>query len=220
MRGAMRYDLVVLDFDGTLADSTEWMIGVLNHLAVRHRFRQVDSAQIEALRGQPTREVIRELGVSPWRLPFIAADMRKRSAADADSIPMYPGVPEFLRDLTDAGVTVGIVSSNGEATVRRVLGECQHLIDAYACAVSLFGKQRRLGSVARKLAVAPERALYVGDETRDVHAAKAAGFASAAVSWGYNNRSSLAAVRPTYLVDSWKELAAAIGNQPILRLVQ
>src|SRR5690606_37918960 len=74
------------DFDGTLADSKEWMIGVLNHLAVRHRFRQVDRAQIEALRGQPTREVMRDLGVSPWRLPFIAADMRKRSAADAGRI--------------------------------------------------------------------------------------------------------------------------------------
>lgn len=216
----MRYDLVVFDFDGTLADSKEWMIGVLNHLAVRHRFRQVNRAQIEALRGQPTREVMRDLGVSPWRLPFIAADMRKRSAADAGSISVCPGVPEFLRDLTDAGVTVGIVSSNGEATVRRVLGECQHLIDAYACEVSLFGKQRKLGGVARKLAVPPERALYVGDETRDVQAAKAAGFDSAAVSWGYSTRSALAAVRPTYLVDSLQELAVAIADQPILRLVQ
>jgi phosphoglycolate phosphatase len=216
----MRYDLVVFDFDGTLADSTEWMIGVLNDLAVRHRFRQVDRAQIEALRGRPTREVMRDLGVSPWRLPFIAADMRRRSAADAGSIPMFPGVPECLRDLTDAGVTVGIVSSNGEATVREVLGECEHLIDAYACDASLFGKQRKLGGVSRKLAVPPERALYVGDETRDVHAAKAAGFDSAAVSWGYNTRSALAWARPTYLLDSFQELAVAIADQPILRLLQ
>ena len=133
---------------------------------------------------------------------------------------MYPGVPEFLRDLADAGVTVGIVSSNGEATVRRVLGECQHLIDAYECEASLFGKQRKLGSVARKLAVSPERALYVGDETRDIHAAKAAGFYSAAVSWGYSTRSALAGARPTYLVDSLQELAVTIADQPILRLVQ
>ncbi|RYG97125.1 MAG: hypothetical protein EON58_10495 [Alphaproteobacteria bacterium] len=56
--------------------------------------------------------------------------------------------------------------------------------------------------------------------TRDVQAAKAAGFDSAAVSWGYSTRSALAAVRPTYLVDSLQELAVAIADQPILRLVQ
>jgi phosphoglycolate phosphatase len=196
------------------------MIGVLNELAARHRYRQVNRSQIEELRGRPTREVMRELGVSPWRLPFIAADMRKRSAADAKGIPMFPGVPEFLRDLTDAGVTAAIVSSNGEATVRRVLGECQHLIDVYECEVSLFGKQRKLRGVARKLAVPPERALYVGDETRDVQAAKAAGLDSAAVSWGYSTQSALAGARPTYLIDSLRDLAAAIEDQPILRLVR
>ena len=93
-------------------------------------------------------------------------------------------------------------------------------VERLQCEVSLFGKQRKLGGVARMLAVPPERALYVGDETRDVQAAKAAGFDSAAVSWGYSTRSALAAVRPTYLVDSLQELAVAIADQPILRLVQ
>ena len=215
----MRYDFVVFDFDGTLADSAEWMIGILNDLAARHRFRQVDRTQVAALRGRSTRDVLRELGVSPWKLPFIAADMRERSAANAGSIPLFPRVPEFLRDLTDAGVTLGIASSNGEATVRAVLGEAQHLVDAYACEASLFGKRRKLDAVAGRLAFPHERALYVGDEVRDVHAAKAAGFASAAVSWGYNTRTILAAARPTFLVDSFDELGKAIANQPILRLV-
>lgn len=210
----MRYDLIVFDFDGTLADSTEWMIGVLNLMAVRHRFRKVGREQIQALRGKPAHEVMRELGVSAWRVPLIAADMRRRSAADAGEILLFPGVVELLRDLTDDGLTLGIASSNGEETVRAVLGKAQELVDAFACNASLFGKRRKLESMARRLAVPPERALYVGDEIRDIHAAKAAGFASAAVSWGYNTHSALASARPIYLVDTLPELAAAIADRP------
>ena len=216
----IRYDLVIFDFDGTLADSTGWMLSVLNVMARRHGFRQVDGAEIERLRGRPTREVMRALQVSPWRLPFIAADMRRRSAADAASIPLFPGAVEVLRELTDLGVTLAVVSSNGEDTVRAVLGEAQHLFDVYECRASLFGKAARLRKVVGRLAVQPRRALYVGDETRDVDAAFAAHLAAAAATWGYGHRTALAASRPDHLLDSFSDLLrVATSGRPHLRVV-
>jgi len=38
--------------------------------------------------------------------------------------------------------------------------------------------------------------LFVGDKTRDIEAAKKAGIRMAAVTWGYNSRRSLDAMKP------------------------
>lgn len=211
-----RYDLVIFDFDGTLADSTSWMVANLNRIARRHRFREVTAAEIEALRGRGTREIMAYLGVKSWQLPFIANDMRKMSALDAASIPLYPGVPDLVRDLSDAGVTLAVVSSNGEKTVRKVLGPARHFFDVFSCGAPLFGKARKLRSVARRVAAAATRVLCVGDETRDVEAAKACGFDSAAVTWGYATVAALASANPTFKVGNVAELRALLEGRPVL----
>jgi phosphoglycolate phosphatase len=216
----LRYDLVIFDFDGTLADSKDWMVNTLSVMAGRHGFRQIGRDEVERLRGLPTRDVMRALGVSSWRLPFIAADMRRQSATEAASITPFPGALRVLIELADVGVTLAVVSSNGEVTVRSVLGESQHLIDAYSCETSLFGKSRKLRRTAKRLAISPERTLYVGDETRDIEAAYEAGVAIAAVTWGYNNRLALEGARPTHLIDSFSDLAdLVIYDRPALKIV-
>lgn len=72
------YDQVLFDWDGTLADSRPWFTRTMNDAAVRLRFRQVDAAGAERLRSLGTREVVRELGLSWWRVPFFIRFMRAR----------------------------------------------------------------------------------------------------------------------------------------------
>lgn len=209
----MRYDLVIFDFDGTLADSTAWMMSTLNVMARRHGFREIGPTEMDRLRALPTREVIRALKVSPWRLPFIAADMRRQSAADAASISLFPEAADVLQELTDLGVTLAVVSSNGEQTVRAVLGKAQDLVDLYECEASLFGKASKLRKVMQRLAIGTNRTLYVGDETRDIDAAFRAHLPAAAATWGYGHRNALEARRPAYLLDRFSDLLRVAANQ-------
>jgi CRISPR-associated protein Cas8b1/Cst1 subtype I-B len=51
-----------------------------------------------------------------------------------------------------------------------------------------------------------EKIFYVGDETRDIEAAKKAGIQSIAVSWGYLSREILEKYKPDYIIDNPKEL--------------
>ncbi len=57
----MPYKLVIFDFDGTLADSITWFLEAFNDLAERHRFRKASPEEIEELRGQSSREIVRRL---------------------------------------------------------------------------------------------------------------------------------------------------------------
>jgi phosphoglycolate phosphatase len=195
------YDLALFDFDGTLADSAEWVRSVFDHVAKRHRFRRVSDAEIEHLRGQGSREVIRYLGIPGWRIPLIARDMRRMSAAAADQITPFDGVTETLAQLHARGVVLGLVSSNGEATVRKVLGdETVGRFALFECGAAMFGKSRVFRRAARRVGVANHRTLCIGDETRDIEAAAQAGMASAAVAWGYASVEALSRAGPTHLV--------------------
>lgn len=210
----MDYRLVIFDFDGTLADSAGWMIGVLNDVAARHRFRQVDNAEIAMLRGKSPKEVLAYLGVPLWKLPAIARDVRKMNAIDAHKIRRFDGVEALFARLKAAGVTVAVVSSNAEPTVRQILGpELAGQVAHWSCGASLFGKAKKFAGVLKASGVAPSRALSVGDETRDIEAAKAVGIASAAVTWGYATRTALEASEPTHLFESVYALAQALAQR-------
>lgn len=54
----MRYDLIIFDLDGTLADSFPFFAGVFNRLATRHGFRGIEPAEVATLRGLSARELM------------------------------------------------------------------------------------------------------------------------------------------------------------------
>ena len=205
----MRYRLIIFDFDGTLADSRDWMRGVFNQVARRYRFRTISEAEMEMLRGHDNRAIMRYLGVPGWKLPFIANYMRGLVAEQADQIPLFPGVDETLRRLADGGLRLAIVSSNSEANVRRILGPANAArITHYACGASLFGKAAKFRQVVKRSGIPPSETLCIGDEARDIEAAASSRLASGAVTWGYATADLLKAQRPTLMFSALDEIAA------------
>jgi phosphoglycolate phosphatase len=213
---AVTYRLAIFDFDGTLADSADWIFGIFNAVAARHRFRQVSADEIEMLRGLGTRQILSYLGVPAWRLPFIARDMRQRSAAASGEIKLFAGIPDLLEQLAASGITIGVVSSNGEATVRAVLGErLAGLVQHYDCGAGLFGKAAKLKKLVRRAGMEAGEVACIGDETRDVEAARQAGLAALAVTWGLARAEALDACAPDALFDTVEELRARLlGTGP------
>lgn len=206
------YRLVVLDFDGTLADSFDWFCTVLNGVADRYGFRRVHPDETEALRGLTASAIIRHLGVPRWKLPAIARHMHALAARDIDRLHLFPGVPEMLADLAAAGVVVALLSSNTRENVERVLGpENGAGIAHYACGASLFGKARRLERLLGRIGVAPAQTLCIGDELRDLEAARTVGCAFGAVSWGYTRADALAAAGPDLMFSDPAGIAPALG---------
>ncbi len=144
--------------------------------------------------------MLRHLDVPAWKVPLIARHMRRLVARDAGELSLFPGIPGLLADLRAGGVSLALVSSNREDVVRRVLGpDSAGLIGRYACGAALFGKARRFRAVLRDSGVSPADVLCLGDELRDHHAARQAGLAFGAVTWGYTRAEALASAGPAHL---------------------
>lgn len=212
-----RYDLVIFDFDGTLADSLTWFRTAMAEVIDRHGLKPLCEERAEALRGMRPKEIMTELGIPAWKLPFIAADVRARAAENVDKIHLFDGIAPSLHELHASGVKLALVSSNGETAVREVLGpELSSLFSQFSCGAALFGKASVFRKVMRKAHASPERTLSVGDETRDIEAAREAGCDCAAVSWGFATRDALEREAADLLLDTPAVLATLSASKPEL----
>jgi phosphoglycolate phosphatase len=189
--------LVIFDFDGTLSDSGDWFLSVIDQLARRFKFRTIEDDEVEMLRHKSSREVIEFLGIPRWKLPLIARHVRKLVGRNAHQIELFPGTPDLLERLAATGVKVALVTSNSEKNARNILGD-EHAsrIDFYACGSSLFGKAPKFRRVLKKFAIPANQVLSIGDETRDIDAAREVGMRAGSVLWGYASEDVLTALNP------------------------
>jgi phosphoglycolate phosphatase len=182
----MPYRLAIFDFDGTLADSFPFFISVFNQIADEHGFRRVGPAEAQDLRHHDTRTIMRQVGMPAWKLPLASRSFIGLMRENAARIPLFDGITEVLHALDREGVRLAIVSSNSEQNVRLVLGPAlSSLFGHYECGMSIFGKASRISKVVKRATVPPAHTLYVGDQAMDAEAARKAGVAFGAVSWGY-----------------------------------
>ena len=207
-----RYRLAIFDYDGTLADSLPWFRSVFQDLITRFDLAPVSADELDGLRGLPGREIMARLKMPMWKLPAISRDMRRRKLAAAGEISLFDGVPKLLADMQDRGIQTAIVSSDSEASVRLGLGPSAGLIDRFDCGASVFGKHHKFKRVARRLRIERSDIICIGDELRDIDAARAAGMDCGAVAWGYALPAALLGAKPTHFFDSMEEMTQRLAG--------
>ncbi|WP_019142332.1 HAD hydrolase-like protein [Noviherbaspirillum massiliense] len=210
----MSYKLVVFDFDGTLADSFPFFLEVFDTLADIHGFKRLDRSRLDQLRRCDARELIRHVDMPLWKMPRVAMHFKALMADNIGRIALFDGAGEMLQRLAERGTQLAILSSNSEENVRAVLGpEHASLIHHYVCGVSLFGKHRKLRRLLADSGFARHEVLCVGDEIRDIEAARAERLAFGAVGWGYTRIEALRAHAPELVFASVDEIAEQVAGR-------
>jgi phosphoglycolate phosphatase len=193
------YKLVIFDFDGTLADSFPWFLDVFDSLAERFQFKKLDRSNLDALRRMDSRELMRVHGVPLWKVPMIGAHAKALQGKNLHNINLFDGISDVLNALNARGVKVAVVTSNAQENVEQVLGTAASNISHYDCGASLFGKAAKFKAVMKAAGVSASDTLSIGDEVRDIEAARECGVAAGAVSWGYAAPERLKAERPDFV---------------------
>jgi phosphoglycolate phosphatase len=149
-------------------------------------------------------------------MPLIARHMRKLKTAHAASIPLFDGVGAMLDLLATNGVRLALVSSDTEDNARAKLGDLAALFSDFDCSASIFGKAQKFRRVIRRAGVDPREVIAIGDETRDIEAARLAGIACGAVTWGYAAPKALIDRGPDLVFGRMEEIAHVLlaGTQP------
>ena len=206
----MSHRLALFNFDGPLADSQDWFLGVFDQVADRFGYRRLAPGDRERLRGLETKAILRDLGVPLWKLPMIAKHLRELATRDIERIGLFPGAAEMLAAVRAGGVQVAVVSSNDEGNVRRVLGPAAAHVAHFTCGARLFGKAGKIRGALKALRVEAKDAILVGDEARDAAAARDVGIDCGLVAWGYADPAFLRSLAPTLFFERMDEIAPAL----------
>lgn len=203
-------EIILFDFDGTIADSLHRLLEISNSLAEEYGYRKVRKEDIPYYRNKSTLETFRELQVPLLKVPIIARRVKITFQREAHLSSLHDGMSETLAQLK-SHFRLGILTSNTKNNVHKFLKQHQlELFDFVYTSSNIFGKSRVLRRILREHKLSAEEILYVGDEMRDIEAAQQLKMDIIAVSWGANNKKALAALKPTHLIDRPAELVSLL----------
>lgn len=208
----MRLRAAIFDFDGTIADTFEQVVAILNSLSGEFGYRTAAPAEVEALRALSAREVAKRLGVRWHKVPAIVTRARSELSHGMATIQPFAGMPAALAELRARGLLVGLLTSNNRKNVELFLEHHPLELDFVSTGSGLWSKHRRLAKLMRQYKLTREQTAYIGDEVRDIEAARTLGMRAVAVGWGYTKPELLAAHTPDALVVKVQDLVETLSG--------
>ena len=205
------YDAILFDVDGTLIDSAP---GILNTLEMVFRDMGVDLTNVNLRRyiGPPLRKSFAEHFSDPAKIEEATERYRMiYHEKGSHEGGVYPGVPEMLRRLKDAGFTLCTATCKPTEVVTPILEE-QGIAGYFAFigGASMDESRDTKTDVIRHVLSQPtlqgKRVLMVGDRSDDLQGAANCGLDAVGVLYGYGSREELEPFHPKLLVESCKEL--------------
>ncbi len=203
----MKFKYIFFDFDGTIADTEKVNFKILEQLSDKYKFKRLAINELHYAKKMNALQLMNHLNVKKYKLPFILKKGKKLLKQNIVNIELcMNNFAEVLPSLKSAGVKLAIITSNSKKNVNLFLQN--HNLDCFDFIVSssLFGKEHKIKKIIKKGRINPSEVIYVGDEIRDISAAKLANIKIAIVSWGYNSLDSLLSHEPDFVLHDPSDL--------------
>lgn len=202
----------IFDFDGTIADSQRIVIELFNKYAEEFESKKIISDDdIHHLRSGGLMQAINYLHVPKLKIPFFIRKVLKDYRKQIVSVSAIPDIQSVLLKIHDKNIYMGIITSNDVNNVKTFL-QNNHIdfFDFIHSESDLLGKHRTINKVLKEYKFDKTSVIYIGDEIRDIEAAKKSEIKVAAVSWGFNAREALQKALPDYLFDQPSQLLSLL----------
>lgn len=187
-------DAVLFDLDGTLIDSAPDLGAAADQMRLDRGLPSLPYERYRPMAGAGARGMLGEaFGVTPEHPEFAALReefFRNYERRLTQATTVFEGVPELLEQLLGRRLRWGVVT-NKSARFTEPLTRAMPLFGSASAIVSgdttphAKPHPEPLFEAARRLGVAPDRCIYVGDDERDITAGLAAGMGTVAASYGY-----------------------------------
>lgn len=219
------FEAVLFDLDGTLADTAPDLGGTVNMLLREEGRPEHALAVLRPYVSQGVRGMLKAgFGIDAQHPEYERLADRflgiyaERLCAETR---LFDGIPELLAYLEKAGLGWGIVT-NKRQRFTDPLVELLSLAERTNCVVSGDTTPESKPSplpilhACKLLRCTPDRAIYVGDDIRDIQAGRAAGCMTVAVSYGYlGDSGSLESWGADLVIDHPAELQSFLAKRAL-----
>lgn len=208
-----RWPIVLFDLDGTLVDTVDLIISSFQYTWREAFGADLDPDLARSWIGRPLKDIFAPYGSGKSQELhelYVSHNLTELPSRQR----RYDGIPELLDALRASGAIVGIVTSKRRETARMSLDAAGingiELLAAMQDTTEHKPKPAPLQYALNLLGRRADEAVYVGDAVVDVQAARNAGTASVAVTWGAGTPTALAAEQPDAIVHQVTELLSVL----------
>lgn len=209
---------VIFDFDGTLADSEEVILSVLEQLADKHDLPRVKREEIHQLIKLPIIERLKHLKIPLYMIPLLTPEFFRIYRQKFSEITLFDGMREVIENLVDRGYSLFIISSNQEKIIRKFVQDYQlEGISDIICSRNIFGKDKIINRFLSSRRLKTDDVIYIGDEHRDITACKKCGVKIIWVSWGCDDEELAKKANPNYIAHTPHDILSTLEKETHLQ---
>jgi phosphoglycolate phosphatase len=217
MEHVRRFDHIVFDLDGTLADTAADLAAATNHVLRSFGRSELPLEEIRGYVGDGARRLIERAlqGAADER---VDEGLQRFLAYYGDHLlehtALYGGIAAVLARLVAGGLTLSVLTNKPAVPSRAILaglGVLAHFAHIVGGDSGLPRKPDPAGLAAlmQRARISRERTLLVGDSRIDLQTARNGGVGFCGVQWGFAPASLAAMAAP--MIDHPGELLAVVG---------
>jgi phosphoglycolate phosphatase len=209
-----QFDLVVWDWDGTIADSTGMISQALIKAAEEVGLPALSEERARSIIGLGLRESIETLygAIPESQAQALAAQYNRNYYAGENNILLFAGIAETITGIHRKGCKQAVATGKGRKGLNTALqlSGLSRNFSATKTVDECFSKPhpQMLDELMDELVVMPERTLMIGDSQYDMQMGKNAGVITAAVTYGSQTATHLQQYSPDYMFHDVATLSA------------
>lgn len=214
------YKNVIFDLDGTLLNTLEDLAAATNWVCARHGWpvHRVEEYKYFVGNGAPK---LLERVVPPGveltgelRRTILAEFTERYNAHKEDKTTVYAGMPQALKRLKEAGLTLAVLSNKPHGAAYPVVERYYPgVFDAVQGAIDglpVKPDPTLLRRLMERLGATAGDTLFVGDSNVDIRTAKNGGLTGCGVLWGFRTRRELETEGADYIAETPEQLVELI----------
>lgn len=206
--------LIILDFDGTIADTRPVILNTFHRTLDAMHLPQHTDDEIAATIGLPLLKAFPVLEPMDEEMAALCTATYRRIFEDVNAeigVPMFPHVADTLRQLHNQGCTLSIATSRGyKSVVDFIKGfHLDDIITFIIAAEDVKHAKPDAEPVIKTLkhySMKAEDAVVIGDTHFDILMGRNAGCATIGVTYGNGSRESLIEAGADMVVDDFAEI--------------
>lgn len=185
---------MLFDFDGTLADTAPDLAAAVNRVRSENGHPPLPLERLRPFASAGARGLVHAaFGVKPEDAEY--ASLRETflefyAEQVCERTRLFPGMRELLRELQSRDIRWGIVTNKATRFTERLVAALELVPDCVVCGdttAHLKPHPAPMLHAAQQLKLPCADCCYLGDDLRDMQAARAAGMRAVAVEWGYHH---------------------------------
>lgn len=210
--------LVIFDFDGTVADTSEGILFCYREAARLMNYPPAPDENFDGVIGGNVDAGFRKVYGMSALLSERAQELYRQLYAEKGMYMLkpYEGIEDCFRQLKAAGFLIALATLKHEKFAKPILDNLR-LSQYFDCICAYNGdkdcdKQRLLHNACRALSVSEESSVLVGDSAFDATGAKSAGIDFVAVTYGlgFSNHQQAATSGADVVVSDVNEIFGAV----------